>query len=97
MKYLLIMTLAFLVAMVVSALVYPLALSYAQRHNIVDNPNARKLQRVPVPVLGGVVVYAGTLAGCLVLLMFMKERLLPWGLLGMTMMLIIGHIDDWRY
>lgn len=94
MKYLLITILAFLVAMLVSVLVYPLALSYAKRHNIVDNPNARKLQRVPVPVLGGVVVYTGILAGSLVLFMFMKERLLSWGLLGMTVMLIIGLIDD---
>jgi UDP-N-acetylmuramyl pentapeptide phosphotransferase/UDP-N-acetylglucosamine-1-phosphate transferase len=86
----------FVVAMFVSAVVYPLALSYAKQHNIVDNPNARKLQRVPVPVLGGVVVYAGTLAGSLVLFMYMREPLLLWGLLGMTIMLIIGIIDDMR-
>ena len=96
MNYPLITILVFLVAMVVSALVYPAVLSYAKRYNIVDNPNARKLQRVPVPVLGGVVVYAGTMAGSLVLFMFMKESLLLWGLLGMTMMLIIGVIDDRR-
>lgn len=96
MNYPLITILVFLVAMVVSALVYPVVLSYAKRHNIVDNPNARKLQRVPVPVMGGIVVYAGTLAGSLVLFMFMKEHLLLWGLLGMTMMLIIGIADDMR-
>jgi UDP-N-acetylmuramyl pentapeptide phosphotransferase/UDP-N-acetylglucosamine-1-phosphate transferase len=88
--------LVFMVAMSVSTVVYPLALNYAKRHNIVDNPNARKLQRVPVPVLGGVVVYAGTLAGSLILFMFMKEPLLLWGLVGMTMMLVIGIIDDMK-
>jgi len=94
MNYLLLAILLFLVAMSISALVYPLVLSYAKRHNIVDNPNARKLQRVPVPVLGGVVVYAGILAGCLVLFLFMKETFLLWGLAGMSIMLIVGIIDD---
>jgi UDP-N-acetylmuramyl pentapeptide phosphotransferase/UDP-N-acetylglucosamine-1-phosphate transferase len=96
MNYSQITFLVFVVAMLVSALVYPFALSYAKRHNIVDNPNARKLQRVPVPVLGGVVVYTGILAGSLVLFVFMKEPLLLWGLLGMTIMLIIGFVDDMK-
>lgn len=94
MSYSLITFLVFFVAMTVSTLVYPAVLRYAKQHNIVDNPNARKLQRVPVPVLGGVVVYTGILAGSLVLFLFMKELLLLWGLLGMTVMLIIGIVDD---
>ena len=46
-------------ALVVSLLVFPKTLRFARQHDIVDNPNARKLQRVPVPVLGGVAVYTG--------------------------------------
>ena len=80
--------LVFVVSIVASALMYPLALGYAKRHNIVDNPNARKLQRVPVPVMGGLVVYTGMLAGILVLYAFVREPLLLWGLLGITIMLV---------
>lgn len=86
--------LVFLVAMAVSALVYPVALGYAKRHNIVDNPNARKLQRVPVPVFGGVVVYSGILAGGLALSAFMWNWVMVNGIIGMTIMLLIGVWDD---
>ena len=86
--------LVFMVAMAVSALVYPVALSYARRHNIVDNPNARKLQRVPVPVFGGIVVYSGILMGGLVLAAFMWSWVMVFGLIGMTIMMLIGMWDD---
>lgn len=63
-----------LVSMVTSACVFPLALGFAKKHGIVDNPNARKLQRVPVPVFGGVVVYSGILTGGLVLMAVMPTQ-----------------------
>jgi len=94
MTFPMIIILVFVVSLGVSTLVYPLALGYAKRHNIVDNPNARKLQRVPVPVMGGFVVYTGMLAGILLLYALVREPLLLWGLLGMTIMLVIGIWDD---
>ena len=82
------------VALVTSAAVFPWALSFAKRHGIVDNPNARKLQRVPVPVFGGVVVYSGILAGGLLLNMLAYSDVLMYGLIGMTVMMMIGVWDD---
>ena len=92
--YRMVSILLFLTAMLVSSLAYPLVLYFAKRHNIVDNPDARKLQRVPIPVLGGVVVYAGVVAGMAVLFMFMKELVLIWGFFAMTFLMIIGIWDD---
>lgn len=77
-------------------MVFPVALRFARKHDIVDNPNARKLQRVPVPVFGGIVVYLGVLAGWLVLMLFMKSEVLSWGLVAMTIMMAIGMWDDMR-
>lgn len=77
-------------------MVFPMALRFARKHDIVDNPNARKLQRVPVPVFGGIVVYLGVLAGWLVLMLFMKSEVLSWGLVAMTIMMAIGMWDDMR-
>ena len=85
-----------LVALVTSVVAFPFALRFAKKHGIVDNPNARKLQRVPVPVFGGVVVYSGILVGGLVLMTLMPNATLTWGLLGMTVMMIIGTWDDIR-
>lgn len=84
------------VAFVVSAAMFPWALRFARRHGIVDCPNARKLQRVPVPVFGGVVVYLGIVAGWLVLMPFMGSEVLGCGLVAMTVMLVVGMWDDIR-
>ena len=43
--------------------IHPKVLKIAILKNIVDNPDARKLQRNPVPVLGGLAVFFGI--GCL--------------------------------
>ena len=83
-----------LVALVTSTAVFPQALRFAKRHGIVDNPNARKLQRVPVPVFGGVVVYSGILVGGLLLSVFLHSNVVVWGMVAMTIMLVIGLWDD---
>ena len=86
----------FAVAMLTSVMVFPQALKFARRHGIVDNPNARKLQRRPVPVFGGVVVYLGILAGMLLLWLLMPNRILPFSIAGMTIMMAIGAWDDMK-
>ena len=89
-----IIILLFLVAIVASSIAYPRVLRFAKRHNIVDNPNARKLQRVPVPVLGSVAVYIGIVAGMVVLFLFSQEPVLIWGFFAMTILMVIGIWDD---
>ena len=84
------------IALVTSSIVFPFALRFARKHRIVDNPNARKLQRVPVPVFGGVVVYSGILVGGLVLMAFMPNWPLMMGLVAMTVMMVIGTWDDMK-
>ena len=86
--------LVFLVSAVTSIMVFPWALKFARKHGIVDNPNARKLQRVPIPVFGGIVVYSGILIGGIVLSLWMWSWVLFYGLVGMTIMMIIGMWDD---
>jgi UDP-N-acetylmuramyl pentapeptide phosphotransferase/UDP-N-acetylglucosamine-1-phosphate transferase len=86
--------LVMVVAMVTSLMVFPWALKFAREHGIVDNPNARKLQRVPVPVFGGVVVYSGILVGGLVLSAFMWDTVMVNGLIGMGILLLLGLWDD---
>ena len=54
---------AMLTALVVVILVHPRIVGFAQKRQIVDNPDARKLQRSPVPVMGGVAVFFGLVVG----------------------------------
>lgn len=82
------------ISLLVSLMAYPLVLKYAKAHGVVDNPNVRKLQRVPVPVMGGVVVCCGILAGGLLLSVFYESNVLIYGLIGVTVMMLIGVWDD---
>ena len=46
------------IASLVVFLIHPRLVKIAKKKQIVDNPNARKLNKVPVPVLGGVGVFS---------------------------------------
>ena len=83
-----------IIAFCVSTTIYPFVIRFAKKHNIVDNPNARKLQREPVPLMGGSAVFIGTATSLLI-----TAKLMDWtnlyGVLGlMTIMFIIGLLDD---
>jgi UDP-N-acetylmuramyl pentapeptide phosphotransferase/UDP-N-acetylglucosamine-1-phosphate transferase len=80
----------------VTTVVYPFVLRYALRHQIVDNPDARKIHRQPIPVMGGVAVYAGILAGCLAMWLLVSGASIRWGLMALTTMLLLGVWDDMK-
>ncbi|MBO7197191.1 MAG: undecaprenyl/decaprenyl-phosphate alpha-N-acetylglucosaminyl 1-phosphate transferase [Tidjanibacter sp.] len=85
-----------LVALVASAWFHPHILQIAKEKNIVDNPDARKLQRVPVPIMGGVAVVFGLLAGVMCFtLMSEFDDLLPV-FTSVTVMMLVGMVDDIR-
>ena len=85
-----------LVAFLVTMLVYPHVLSFARKHHIVDNPNARKLQRVPVPVMGGTTVFIGFLVSVIVgYCIAPAPRIIPIMVL-LFIMYAIGVWDDMK-
>ena len=81
-------------SLTVTAAVHPFVLRYARRHHIVDNPDARKLHRRPIPVMGGVAVYAGILAGCLAMFLLVPKASINWSIMAVTVMLLLGVWDD---
>lgn len=84
----------FVAALLASIWVFPKVLKIAFDKNIVDNPDARKLQRVPVPVLGGMAVVFGILVALSVSQLFVDCSSLFTIVLAMVMMLFIGTMDD---
>lgn len=82
------------ISFVVTTVMYPYVLRFARRHGIVDNPCARKLQRVPVPVMGGTAVYIGLVASVAVCWMVWPDALLLKVLGLLTVMYVIGVWDD---
>ena len=61
---------------------------------IVDIPNARKIHRTPIPLLGGVAIYCGTV---LAIVGFVESRA-RGQILGIlaasTLLLVVGILDD---
>ena len=86
--------LTFAVAFVASCgLIFPIR-RMALHWGIVDVPNARKIHRAPIPLLGGVAIYCGTV---IAILAFVESR---WrgqilGILAAsTLLLVVGIVDD---
>lgn len=80
---------AFVVALCISPLV-----EIAQKHKIVDNPNPRKLNTVPVPILGGVGVFLGMTVATAVFSPEDYDKQMLYLFAGMLFMLYIGVCDD---
>lgn len=83
-----------LVAIISTSWIYPYILNVAKVKNIVDNPNARKLQRIPIPVLGGLTVVFGILSGLMVFNLFGDFSDIFPVFATIIIILIIGLIDD---
>jgi UDP-GlcNAc:undecaprenyl-phosphate GlcNAc-1-phosphate transferase len=66
----------------------------ALRWGIVDKPNARKIHRTPIPLLGGVAIYCGTVFA---IVWFVESRA-RGQILGIvaaaTLLLVVGILDD---
>ena len=95
-----IIALASLMALFAVRYAYFKILKIAKDKDLVDNPDARKLQKIPVPVMGGIAVFIGVVAGLfagIVLNSFFGQSdlypLMPI-LLAMIIMLYTGAIDD---
>lgn len=88
--------LVFFISLVVASLMHQPVLYFAQKHNIYDNPEARKLQRRPVPVMGGFVVFFGAIAGSLSYwFKYDCSSIIPVQA-AMFFMLLIGAWDDMK-
>ncbi len=84
----------FFIAFFVTWVIFAPILKIAKSKSIVDNPGNRKLQKEPVPIMGGVVVFFGIAVGLMFFkTMFYQSALLPV-LAASIIMLYLGTIDD---
>ena len=67
---------------------------FALQFGIVDQPNHRKIHEIPMPLLGGVAIYCGTVLAILFSLDG-QPRAQVFGILaGATLLLVTGILDD---
>ena len=87
-------TLPILLAFLGTLWMHPKVLKIAILKNLVDNPDARKLQRNPVPVMGGIAVFFGIAIGlCSSPTIFNSANTFML-ISAMLVMLYTGTIDD---
>lgn len=99
---------SFITSLMAVSWIYFKVLKIAKEKNLVDNPDARKLQKSPIPVVGGIAVFFGVIFGLLAgvvmyyafnqditgsISVFTTTRLLPV-VLAMSIMLYTGAVDD---
>ncbi len=88
---------AFLVAVAVTALVTPLTMRLARAVGAIDRPRERGLSERPMPLLGGLAIFAGALVAALIWLPsgYARDHQLWHGvLLGAAVITIVGALDD---
>jgi UDP-GlcNAc:undecaprenyl-phosphate/decaprenyl-phosphate GlcNAc-1-phosphate transferase len=88
--------LIFLSALLFAAAATPIARRVALTLGIIDQPSARKVHSTPIPLLGGVAIYAAFVAA---LALFGSEfyvAQLVGIFLGATFVSFLGIWDDWR-
>ena len=81
-------------AMIAVAWIHPRLVAIAIKKNLVDSPDERKLQRVPVPVLGGVAVFFGIVLGITLTSSLIDCMSLMSIVAAMMIMLYAGTLDD---
>lgn len=92
--YLKISALPFAISLVSVWILHPQIIKIARLKEIVDNPNARKLQKEPVPILGGVAVFFGIFMSLMFSNIIIQCSELFILLTAMLLMLYIGAMDD---
>lgn len=85
---------SFFLSLLVVSWIHPRLVKIALLKNIVDNPDARKLQRTPVPVLGGVAVFFGIVIGIGSIESAVNSSGLLIVIMAMMAMLYTGTMDD---
>lgn len=84
----------FFISLVVASIMHQPTLRFARKHLFYDNPEERKLQRNPIPVMGGFVVFFGAMAGSLCYWFKHDSYSIIPVQIAMLLMLIIGAWDD---
>ena len=86
--------LSLIISLLVVSWIHLRLVKIALLKNLVDNPDSRKLQRQPVPVLGGIAVFFGIVIGYGSVCGMVNYAGMLIVIMAMMVMLYIGTMDD---
>lgn len=82
------------IAMVTAIFMNPLIIKLAYKKHLTDTPNYRKLQKRPVPVLGGMSVYLALVNGLFICNFFYPTDNLYVVIAALSLVFFMGFFDD---
>ncbi len=84
-------------AFALALIVTPVAKGAALRLGLVDQPSVRKVHSAPMPLLGGLAIYAATIFALLIFWTWDKDsRIQVVSIVtGATLLAVVGLLDDW--
>lgn len=82
------------VAMATAIVMNPIVIKLAFKKHLTDNPNFRKLQKKPVPVVGGMSVYMSFIVGLFFCNIFYPTDRLYVVVAALSIMFFLGLFDD---
>lgn len=84
----------FIVTAFISYLFTPIVRKIALRTGYLDHPRDTKVHAHPTPLLGGVAIYVAFMVGLLTTLNFTADEKLVSILIGCSLLLVVGLVDD---
>mgnify|MGYP001168283630 CR=1 FL=1 len=93
-EHLFICCVSLLIALTVASILNPQLVYLSYRKDLTDKPNYRKLQHSPVPILGGMSVFLGTVISTLFLNFWMNVNELYMIIVSLMIMFFVGFLDD---
>jgi len=92
-KYI-IVCLVCLVACTFATFLNPKLVAIAYDKNLLDSPGTRKLQKKPVPVIGGISVYLAAIAAAAISNLFIPTNQLYMAVAAISLIFFVGLLDD---
>ena len=86
-----------IISMIAVRWVFFRVLRLAKQKGLVDNPDARKLQKEPVPVMGGMAVFFGLIVGMMIAIITIDCTIISPIILCGSIMFFVGMLDDFLW
>lgn len=86
-----------IISYILGVLILPFVIDFSRREGLVDEPNERKIHKIPISRLGGIAIWLSTMATFLFLVLlshYPYGSLLSGILLGGSLMFLLGLVDD---
>ncbi|MCL2287505.1 MAG: undecaprenyl/decaprenyl-phosphate alpha-N-acetylglucosaminyl 1-phosphate transferase [Firmicutes bacterium] len=85
---------AFIIVFILMMLLMPLFVKLADRFDFTDKPTERKKHESPMPLSGGIAMFAAFLVGFIVFVIY-RDPVMPVILAGAAMIVTVGLVDDY--